>query len=472
MKIIHIAAECYPAAKVGGLGDVLGALGKYLKLAGHDGGVVIPKHSSKYILSHTWEVVFDSKVQLGENSFEYHIYTNSKNELGFNLFLVDIKGLLNREQVYGYHDDSIRFISFQTATLDWIIKTNQFPDVIHVHDHHAALIPFMVKHCAYFKELKETPTILTIHNGQYQGAMDWSNNIVLPNWDSKQSGLLDWNNAFNPLACGVRCAWKISTVSVGYLNELRYQSNGLESLFEAEWNKCIGILNGIDTQVWNPESDIAIVQCYNVSNFEKYKVKNKEILCSQFGLNPEWPLFVFIGRLVWEKAADIIPQSINAAFAALGRELNFLVLGSGDPNIENEFSKIKEGNEGCYNVYIGYNEELSHMIYAGADFILMPSRVEPCGLNQLYAMRYGTIPIVNNTGGLHDTVIDISEYDGYGIKMDTASENDIVVSISRAIDLYAQKETMTKIKKQIMQLDFSWDKSINNYINLYKSLTQ
>ena len=274
------------------------------------------------------------------------------------------------------------------------------------------------------------------------------------------------------MACGVRCAWKISTVSVGYLNELRYQSNGLESLFVAEWNKCIGILNGIDTQVWNPESDIAIVQCYNVSNFEKYKVKNKEILCSQFGLNPEWPLFVFIGRLVWEKAADIIPQSINAAFAALGRELNFLVLGSGDPNIENEFSKIKEGNEGCYNVYIGYNEELSHMIYAGADFILMPSRVEPCGLNQLYAMRYGTIPIVNNTGGLHDTVIDISEYDGYGIKMDTASENDIVVSISRAIDLYAQKETMTKIKKQIMQLDFSWDKSINNYINLYKSLTQ
>ncbi len=470
MQIIHIAAECYPAAKVGGLGDVVGALGKYLNLAGHNGMVILPKYNTKYILNNSWQNIFTSTARLGVGQFEYNIFTDETNKLGYELYLVEIKGLLDRENVYGYQDDGTRFIAFQTAALDWIKKSDQKPDVINVHDHHAALIPFMLQHCHDFVSLKNIPAVLTIHNGQYQGAMQWSDNILIPSWDGWKWGLLDWNSYLNPLACGIKCAWKITTVSNGYLQELRSNSNGLEKLFEMEWHKCTGILNGIDTLVWNPETDKAIVQNYSWKNIEKEKIKNKKALCKQFNLNENKPLFVFIGRLVGEKAADLLSQSFINAFHKIGRRMNFLVLGSGETKIENELNYIKVFSQNDYDAFIGYNEDLSHLMYAGADFILMPSRVEPCGLNQLYAMRYGTLPVVNNTGGLHDTVTDISEQNGFGIKLNDASENEIIFGIYRSIELFEDKERMTKIKKQMMQLDHSWDKSINNYISLYSGL--
>ncbi len=470
MQIIHIAAECYPAAKVGGLGDVVGALAKYLNLAGHHGRVILPKYHTKYIINNEWQEIFASTAHLGVGAFDYKIYTDTSNKLGFELYLVDIPGLLNREQVYGYEDDSTRFIAFQTAAIDWIIKAELAPDLINVHDHHAALIPFMIQNCHDFTALKECPVVLTIHNGQYQGAMEWSNNVMIPKWDSWKWGLLDWNGFINPLASGIRCAWKVTTVSDGYLQELRFQSNGLEKLFETEWHKCSGILNGIDTAVWNPESDTALTKRYSAKNVTKEKSHNKKTLCDQFDLDINKPLFVFIGRLVGEKAADLLPQSFINSFHKIGRKMNFLILGSGQTQVENELNYLKLFSQNDYNTYIGYNEDLSHLMYAGADFILMPSRVEPCGLNQLYALRYGTIPVVNNTGGLHDTIVDISEPNGYGIKMSNASENEIILSIYRAIELYADNTRMEQIKKQIMKLDYSWTKSINNYISLYQSL--
>ncbi len=471
MQIIHVAAECYPAAKVGGLGDVVGALGKYLNLAGHRGCVILPKYQTQYINRNSWKKIFTSTAALGIGDFEYSIYANENQVLGYELFLVDIKGLLDREKVYGYEDDNTRFIAFQTAALDWLVKSEQKPDIINVHDHHAALIPFMMQNVEAFSSLKNIPVVLTIHNGQYQGAMEWNNNVVLPQWDAWKWGLLDWNNYINPLASGIRCAAKVTTVSDGYLHELRYQSNGLEKLFEMEWAKCSGILNGIDTLVWNPETDAALTQKYGARENMHQKSKNKKTLCEQFNLNFDKPLFVFIGRLVGEKAADLLPQSILNSFHKIGRKMNFLVLGSGETEVENDLNYLKLFSENDYNTYIGYNEDLSHLMYAGADFILMPSRVEPCGLNQLYAMRYGTVPVVNNTGGLHDTIIDISEKNGYGIKMNQASENELIFGIFRALELYADPAKFEAIKIQLMQLDFSWDKSINNYIRLYESLT-
>ena len=271
MQIIHIAAECYPAAKVGGLGDVVGALAKYLNLAGHHGRVILPKYHTKYIINNEWQEIFANTALLGVGAFDYKIYTDTSNKLGYELYLVDIPGLLNREQVYGYEDDSTRFIAFQTAAIDWIIKAELAPDLINVHDHHAALIPFMIQNCHDFMALKECPVVLTIHNGQYQGTMEWSNNVMIPKWDSWKWGLLDWNGFINPLASGIRCAWKVTTVSNGYLQELRFQSNGLEKLFELEWHKCSGILNGIDTIVWNPEEDQALTKTFSAKNVSKEK---------------------------------------------------------------------------------------------------------------------------------------------------------------------------------------------------------
>jgi starch synthase len=193
-------------------------------------------------------------------------------------------------------------------------------------------------------------------------------------------------------------------------------------------------------------------------------------LCDIFGLSIDKPLFIFIGRLVAEKAADLLPLAVADSFNNIGRSMNFLILGSGEPHVEGQLEILKNMSWGDYNVYIGYNETLSHKMYAGADFLLMPSRVEPCGLNQLYALRYGTVPVVRNTGGLKDTVKDFGEPNGYGITFNNADVGDFTQAIYRSVELYKNSEKMNEICKSMMELDFSWDKSAVDYINLYSSL--
>jgi starch synthase len=382
---------------------------------------------------------------------------------------VDIFGLLDREKVYGYDDDSVRFTAFQIAVVDWISKWEHRPDVVHVHDHHTALIPFMMQNCFAYKHLATIQTVLTIHNAEYQGWMSWDNANYLPDWDRYKWGLLEWDKKINPLASGVKCAAKVTTVSSGYLAELKYNANGLESLFEYEKGKCTGILNGIDEEVWNSATDTYIETQYSIGDVEEGKAANKKVLCDLFKLDASKPLIVFIGRLVGEKAADLLPQAISDAIYYIKKSMNFLILGSGEPGIEFQLEQLKGRLTGYYNSQIGYNEKLSHQMYAGADFLLMPSRVEPCGLNQMYAMRYGTIPIVRNTGGLRDTVKDFGEPNGYGICFNQASVGDISYSVFRAVELYKDAKRLNEIVEQIMQIDNSWESSAGIYIKLYNS---
>jgi starch synthase len=402
--------------------------------------------------------------------FEYTIIKETKNILGFDLYLVDINGLLDREKIYGYQDDTERFTAFDIAIVDWISKWQHHPDIVHVHDHQAALIPFMMQHCnAYRHLLSSVKTILTIHNAQYQGWMSWNKSNYIPEWDKWRWGLLDWNKEINPLASGIKCAAKVNTVSPGYLEELRFAANGLEKLFEYERGKCFGILNGIDTEVWNPKTDPLLESNYGRDNYKEKKYANKKILCDLFNLDMTKPLIVFIGRLVLEKAADLLPAAISDAIYYMEGRMNFLVLGSGDDEIENQLANLHNQFFGYYNSQIGYNEKLSHQMYAGADFLLMPSRVEPCGLNQMYALRYGTIPIVRRTGGLQDTIKDYGEEGGFGVCFNTASVGDICNGIHRALQLYDDKEKLNKIIRQIMQIDHSWERSAEIYINLYNA---
>ncbi|MBZ5856200.1 glycogen synthase [Flavihumibacter profundi] len=470
MEILHVSAECYPVAKAGGLGDVVGALPKYLNAAGHIAKVVMPMYRTKFLYDNKWEVVHKGSAYLGNTWFDYTIIKEARNSLGFDLYLVDINGLLDRERIYSYEDDPERFISFQIAVVDWVASWKHHPDIIHVHDHHTALIPFMIKYCYPYQNLAEIPTVLTIHNAQYQGWLDWSKSDYIPHWDGWRWGVLDWNNMINPLAAGIRSAWKVTTVSWSYLHEMREESNGLEALFEYERGKCAGILNGIDTKVWDPETDSYLDEHFSINTLPEGKRANKESLCTEFGLNQEKPLFVFIGRLVGEKAAELLPKAIGDSLYYMNQRMNFLVLGSGEPYIEGELDNMREYWAGNYNARIGYNEKLSHKMYAGADFLLMPSRVEPCGLNQMYAMRYGTVPVVRRTGGLRDTVKDIGEPGGYGICFNQASVGDITNAVFRGTELYEDKVYFNAIRKQLMQKDFSWDNSAQQYIDVYKSL--
>jgi len=263
----------------------------------------------------------------------------------------------------------------------------------------------------------------------------------------------------------------VNTVSQSYMNELRTSANGLENLFEFEKGKCTGVLNGIDNDVWNPETDEHLEKNYSAENVDKGKRKNKKAICKEFNLDPEKPLFTFIGRLVGEKAADILPEAISSAVYNHQGNCSFVILGSGDKAVEAKLESVKHQLTGYVNTYIGYSEPLSHMLYAGADFLLMPSRVEPCGLNQLYALRYGTIPIVRSTGGLIDTVKDFGEPGGFGIHFDNATVWDISYSIGRAIDLYKNKdEQFEQMRKIIMGIDHSWENSAQQYISLYESV--
>lgn len=471
MEIIHVSAECYPVAKAGGLGDVVGALPKYQSSSGHFAKVVMPMYRTKFLYQNEWDLVHEGSQQMGQHFFNYSVIKEKTNKLGFDLYLVDINGLLDREKIYGYDDDTERFMAFQIAVCDWLSKWQHRPDIIHCHDHHTGLIPFMIKYCFQFQHLAGIPTVFTIHNAQYQGWMGWEKVNYIPPYDTWKWGLLDWQHMINPLAAGIKCAWSVTTVSPSYLDEMRYNANGLEYLVAGERPKSVGILNGIDASVWDPQKDNYLVKNYDEHLVREGKRKNKKELCAQFNLDPEKPLITFIGRLVGEKAADLLPDAIRNSIYQHHGNANFLVLGSGDPEVENRLDSMNKQFNGYVNTYIGYNEELSHIMYAGADFLLMPSRVEPCGLNQMYALRYGTVPMVRSTGGLKDTVKDFGDWQGYGIRFNNASVDDITYSVGRAIDLYKNKKNLHNwMVGHMMQIDHSWDQSATEYINLYQSL--
>ncbi|MES2239040.1 MAG: glycogen synthase [Bacteroidota bacterium] len=466
MEIFHISAECYPVAKVGGLADVVGALPKYQSNAGHKLRVVMPCYETKFRNENDFECVHWGTIQLGSFSFPFSVLKENTDKLGFELYLIEIPELFDRKDVYGYEDDVERFISFQIATLDWIIGRETMPDVINCHDHHTGLIPFMMQYCHKYHKLLSTPSMITIHNGLYQGKFSFDKLNYIPEFDLIHEKILEWDHCINSLAVGVKCASAVTTVSPSYLNEINYSANGLETLFNLVRYKSRGILNGIDTQVWDPAKDKMLEKNYSIQNLEKGKQQNKEVLCTLFNLDPSKPLFSFIGRLWDEKGGDLLPQASALALSENFKEINILILGSGSAQIENQLNSLLVDYKGNYNTFIGYNEELAHLIYAGADFLMMPSRVEPCGLNQMYSLRYGTIPIVRRTGGLQDTVIDFGD-NGNGICHDQASVGDICYSIQRAVNLYKDKERLNKIRKIGMSTDHSWEKASKEYMDMY-----
>ncbi len=470
MRIVHVSAECYPMAKAGGLGDVVGALPKYQHKIGQEAMVVMPMYKTPFLEKSNWDTVHQGNAYLGNWYFNYTIIKEQSNQLGYGLYLVDIHGLLDRPKIYGYADDADRFIGFQIAVIDWLKSWQEAPDIVHCHDHQAGLVPFMMKYCYDFQKLASVKTILTIHNAQYHGAMAWDKSTLIPKWDTWKRGLLEWDGCINPLATAIKCADKVTTVSPTYMQQLRYQSNGLEPLFEYEKGKCVGILNGIDNEVWNPDTDPFVPHHFNLQTFSTEKQKNKMVLCERYHLDIHKPLIVFIGRLVHEKAADVLPGAIQHALDKTNSGANFLMIGAGETPVESALNYLVQLYPGVYNTYIGYDEKVGHEAYAGADFLLMPSRVEPCGLNQMYALRYGTIPMVRDTGGLHDTVIDMGEEGGFGIRFMHANETDIVYSIERAISVYQDKAYMNKMIQQAMSIDHSWESVVYAYQNVYESI--
>lgn len=471
MEIIHLSAECYPVAKVGGLADVVGSLPKYQQKLGHHTKVIMPMHQTSFLFHHEWVDVYKSSIPYFNRELNFRVIKESKDILGFELHCIQVEGFFDRPHVYGYEDDNDRYIVFQLAFLNWLSTWKKNPDIIHLHDYHTGLIPFLMKNCYEYTTLSKIKTVLTIHNAQYQGWMPLSKADGFPAWERWNTGLLEWDYQLNPLACAIKCADRVTTVSPSYMQELFSRANGIEYLISSEKQKCSGIINGIDYAVWNPSTDPLIQFNFDEQNFVQGKEQNKKYLCNEFGFEEQLPLIIFIGRLVGEKAADLLPEALRIAFEKYPEQFNFLMLGNGNSVIENELMKIQEHSFGYYRSKLEYNEQLSHQMYAGADFLLMPSRVEPCGLNQMYALRYQTIPMVRSTGGLKDTVVDFGEKNGYGICFNDASVEDIVYSIGRAIDLYHDQSKVNILRKKMITINNSWEKSANDYLLLYKTIS-
>ena len=459
--------ECYPVAKVGGLADVVGALPKYLnKIEGIEASVVMPWYNKPFVHDHQFEIVFDGWIHQHLQTFQVQVMKERSKSLGFDLYLVKIPGLLDRDNPYGYWDESQQFLAFQHGVLHWLTAMQIRPDILHCHDYHTGLVPFMVEHCPEFSFLKGVKTIGTIHNGEYQGQMRWDIAKYFPWFDGGKWGLLDWSGYINPLATMIKCCHAFNSVSGGYMDELFQSFRGLESLVQQEYAKAYGIINGIDTEVWDSETDDFLDFNYGKEDASAGKWKNKKQLCEEYGLNPDLPLFSFIGRFAGEKGADFLPEIVSKSIQQTQGCLNIIVLGSGDKNIENELSELSYLYSN-FALDVGYKEFLSHKIYASSDFLLMPSRVEPCGLNQMYAMRYGTIPIVRYTGGLRDTVQDIST-GGSGINFGDASSTAAVEAMHRGLQIYHVEGLMPKLVQSNMSFDFSWEKSAQLYLDLYR----
>ncbi len=469
MLVIHLSTECYPVVKNGGLADVIGALPKYLVKNDIDSKVVIPFVDNTFTHSEELIRVFENSFFFGQDKIPFTIYKNTS--LDFDLYFVYIPNLLDRPNVYGYEDDADRFLAFQTASLEWLKTWDKEIDLFHCHDQNTGLIPFFLKYSYQFEKMANIPVVFTVHNTIYQGIMDWDKVRWFPCFEPVHTHLLTWKNSINSTAAGIKCADQVTTVSQSYMDQLCLDSHGLEYVFQMNRYKCSGILNGIDDSIWNPETDFMIVENYAIPKTQKGKMVNKKYLCQLFELEEKRPLLVFNSKLNTSKGADVLERVIEKSVKS-GISFNFLVMGKGSYEITRGLELLQQSLKNRFKFIPEEDENLAHKLFAGADFYLKPSREEPCGLGQMYALKYGTIPIVSSVGGLEDTVKSFEEENGYGVKFSYFSVEDILFSISKAEKIYQDKGLLDTLRKRMMSLDFSWTNQAKQYINLYKEVTK
>lgn len=477
MKIIMAAAECVPFAKTGGLADVMGALPIQLAEYGHEVTVFMPKYS---LISEQYakEFVLLEKIEIpfSGGQKECSIYQYSNKNVRY-LFLGN-QEFYERSQIYSQEDDGERFSFFNAAVLTVMEKLELEADIVHVHDWHAAIIPFLLKEDDRFKALgKGIKTVLTIHNLQFQGNF---NKTVFTEGFGLDDALLDWgaNDAktnYNMLKTGILYADRITAVSPSYRDEIitaRY-GEGLENVLKQRQDDLTGILNGLDTETYNPATDLAIEMEFDHTSIEG-KAINKRSAQTLMGLpvKGDIPLTAMISRLAGQKGIDILKDTLPDLLAS--NEMQFMLLGSGEEKYEKFFQELSRQFPGKVSVHIGFDENLAHQLYAGADIFLMPSHFEPCGLSQLISMRYGTVPVANRTGGLKDTVIEYDRHTktGNGFLSDFIQGSSFDDAVKRAFTLYQESEHWEAIKQNGMAADYSWNQSAKAYEELYQKLSE
>ena len=481
MKIAYVSSEVIPFAKTGGLADVAGALPKELKNLGHEVKLFMPKYYQ--VNEHEHDHYYDSligelKVSTGGYEHSVHVFYGKLPNSDVDTYFIHYPNFFHRQTLYTNDwDEDDRFILFSKSVIQVMQKLGWGPDIINVNDWQAALIPVLLKeNYAWDKLFNGTKTVFTIHNIGYQGRFGQESykKAELPLELYENNGPLVHEGDSNFLKAGILYSDTINTVSDTYAKELLTPEYGcgMDGYLWSRHTDFFGILNGVDYSVWDPETDKYLTHNYSMNDLSG-KIKNKEELLKKLGLPAklEKPLIGMVSRFASQKGFDIIHDVLDDL---LSLDAQFIILGSGEEEYENMFQDAANRLPEKIGVCFGYNEELAHQIEAGADIFLMPSHYEPCGLNQIYSLKYGTIPVVRKTGGLADTVQDWNEYNQYGQDIGNGfsfyeySGPALIRSLQRAIYDFHNKPVWRKIQQNGMIKDYSWKHSAEEYIDLYQ----
>lgn len=473
MKVLFAAAESVPFIKTGGLADVIGALPKALQSSGVDVRVILPKYhgiAQEYrdAMTHIGEVY----VQVGWRR-QYCGIERIIHE-GIPIYFVDNEYYFGRDGVYGYMDDGERFAFFNRAVLEVIRAVDFQADVLHCHDWHTAMIPLLLeahyRHDPFYSNIR---TVFTIHNLLYQGVFPYEIMGELMELDNRYYLGVEYFGNVNFMKAGINFTDHVTTVSPTYAREIQteYYGYGLDGLLSSLGDKLSGIINGIDTKSYNPANDPYIYAKYR-SNLEKKK-QNKIELQKELNLPiaPKVPLIAMVTRLVDSKGLDLLIRTLDELLYY--DEVQVVILGTGDASYEQWFKEAAHRYSTKLSSQITFSEGLSRKCYAASDIFLMPSRFEPCGISQLLALRYGSIPVVRETGGLNDTVHAYNEFtgEGNGFTFGPFNAHDMMHTIRRAVSFYHQPEHWRKITKNAFSGDYSWNVSAREYMDIYERIT-
>lgn len=472
MKILFVSSEAVPYSKSGGLADVSGILpGKISE--NETATLILPWYRADATDKLEVKKLFSYQVKTGEKKLRAEAYIIERSS-SFRVILIRQDLFFARQFIYGspeseYHDNFFRFLFFQKAVIGFIEAEKEKYDIIHVNDWQAALIPLFIS-LNRSTLFRKTSTLLSIHNLGYQGVFEhyYFKEMGLPGYFFTPEKL-EFYGKINFLKGGIIFSDRVITVSPTYAEEILQSKygEGLEGVLKKYSAKISGILNGADYDTWNPSNDSLIYENYSVNNLNKKKINKTELLKEyKTGFDPSSPLVVSVTRLVHQKGIDLIIDSIKKL---RDENISFIVLGTGEERYEKKLKDLEKNNP-CFKFFNVFDEKLSHRLFAAGDIFLMPSLYEPCGLAQIYALKYGTVPVVSSTGGLNDTIQDISEENRTGFKLSSNKSEKLSKLIVKAAFQYGDKKNWRKIQSRGMKMDFSWEKPVNEYLNIYKDL--
>ncbi|MDZ7266869.1 MAG: glycogen synthase GlgA [candidate division KSB1 bacterium] len=477
MRIAFATSECVPFVKTGGLADVSGALPRALAEAGMEVKVFLPLYDSIRVLDHG--LLFagelrDLPLQIGNLNLTCNTWYKKTPGLSLEHYFIDCPHYFHRGRVYtSDYDEDGRFILLQQALISILQRYHWAPQVLHANDWPTALLPVYLKDKYYWDRLFDhTASVLSIHNLGYQGRFGRESIAAAGlSYDKYYpGGPYEFHNSFSFLKTGILYADLITTVSETYAREIQTPTSGegLQDILAMRRADLHGILNGIDTSEWNPRVDKYIPHRYDFDSFAT-KVRNKQALLARFGLpfDPEVPVIGMISRLTPQKGLELLAGAFHDL---MQMPLQIIVLGEGERKYEEFLQWAVSAHPGKVGVYLGFNNELAHWITAGCDMFLMPSRYEPCGLNQMYSLNYGTVPIVRRTGGLADTVHDYHEFHGQGngFSFRDFTPYALFTSVQRAVRLFHEKAIWREMVRRGMSEDFSWQHAAQKYLEVYR----